>query len=107
LYPTTNIAWAIIFREVSGQVLCLGHHIQRNEWAGHVLHLKKRQDVHQVYVGSPEGNKPLGNLTHVWAFHIRMHIKETVWENAFCIHLVQAVLRIVTKRCVPKLRGIY
>lgn len=72
-----------------------------------MLHLKKRHDVHRVYVGSPEGNKSLGSLTHVWAFHIRMHIEETVWEDAFCIHLSQAVVRTVMKLCVSKLRGIY
>jgi hypothetical protein len=67
-----------------------------------MLRLKKRRDVHRVHVGSPEGNKPLGSLAHVWADNIRMHIKETVWEDADCIHLAQnwgkwqAVVRTVT-----------
>jgi hypothetical protein len=73
----------------------------------------KKRCVHRVYVGRPEGNKPLGSLRHVWADNIRMHIKETVWEVMDCIHLAQdwgkwqAVVGTVRKLCVLKSRGIY
>jgi hypothetical protein len=44
--------------------------------AGHVAHMGEGRGVYRVFVGRPEGKRPLGRPRHRWEDNIRMNIGE-------------------------------
>jgi len=45
---------------------------------GHVGRIGQTRNVYKIYVGKPEGKRPLGRLCHRWEDNIRMNLRETV-----------------------------
>jgi hypothetical protein len=46
-------------------------------WAGYVAHVGKERNMYRVWVGKPEGKRPLGRPRRRWVDGIRMHLRET------------------------------
>ena len=50
--------------------------IERNRWAGNVAHMGERKGVYRVFVGKPEGKRPLGRHRRRWEYNIKMKLQE-------------------------------
>jgi len=45
-------------------------------WAGHVARMGEERGVYRVWVGKPEGKRPLGRPRGGWVDNIRMELQE-------------------------------
>jgi hypothetical protein len=52
---------------------------RRMRWVGHVAHIGERRNMYRVFVGKPEGKRPLGRPRHRWEDVIRMDLREIGW----------------------------
>ena len=62
---------------------------RRMRWAGHVARMGEGRDVCRVFVGKPEGKRPLGRPTHRWKDNIKMDLQEVGCEGMNWIELAQ------------------
>jgi hypothetical protein len=46
--------------------------VRRMRWAGHVARMVKRRGVYRVFVGKPEGTRPLGRTRCGWVDDIKI-----------------------------------
>jgi hypothetical protein len=46
-------------------------------------------NAYEVFVGKPEGKRPLGRPTNRWEDNIRTDLRETAWESVDWIHMAQ------------------
>ena len=65
LYSSPDIMWVI----KSG----------RMRWAGHVACMGESIGAYRVFVGKPEGKRPLGRPRHRWEGNIKMVLQEVGW----------------------------
>ena len=49
---------------------------RRMRWAGHVARMGEKRGVYRVFVGKPEGTRPLGRPRRRWQDNIRMDLQE-------------------------------
>jgi hypothetical protein len=49
---------------------------RRMRWAGHVARMGEERGVHRVWVGKPEGKRPLGRPRRRWEDNIKMDVRE-------------------------------
>jgi hypothetical protein len=75
LYASLNIVRAIKSR--------------RMRWAGHVARMGEGRGVYRIFVGRPEGKRPLGRPRRRWEDNIKMDLKEIGIEGANWIQLSQ------------------
>jgi len=54
---------------------------RRVRWAGHVARMGERRGVCRVFVGTPEGNRPLGRSRRIWEDNIKMYLQEVGWGH--------------------------
>ena len=45
-------------------------------WAGHIARMGKRRGVYRIFVGKPEGKRPLGRPRSRWDDNIKMEFQE-------------------------------
>ena len=50
-------------------------------WARHVGRMGQRTGAYRVFVGKPEGTRPLGRLKHRWEDNIKMDLLEVGREG--------------------------
>jgi hypothetical protein len=50
--------------------------LRRMRWAGHVAHMGEGRGIYRVFVGKPEGKRPLGRPRHRWEDNIKMGFQE-------------------------------
>ena len=62
---------------------------RRMRWAGHVAHWGERRGGYRVFVGKPEGKRPLGRPRHIWEDNIKMHLQEVGCEIMDWIELAE------------------
>jgi hypothetical protein len=62
LYSSSNIIWVIKSR--------------RTKWAGHMARIGKGTGVYKVFVGEPEGKRPLGRPRSRWKYNIKMDLQQ-------------------------------
>jgi hypothetical protein len=43
--------------------------------------MTKMRNANNIFVGRPEGKRPLEKPRHTWDGYIRMDLRETVWEG--------------------------
>jgi hypothetical protein len=58
-------------------------------WPEHVVSMGQMRYSYSIFVGEPEGKRPLRRLRHSWKDHIRIDIRETGWEGTDWIHLIR------------------
>jgi hypothetical protein len=51
----------------------------RMRWAGHVARMGEKGNTYRLFVGKPEGKKPLGRPRHGWVDNIKMDLVEVGW----------------------------
>jgi hypothetical protein len=49
---------------------------RRMRWAGHVARMGEGSGVHKVWVGKPEGTRPLGRPRRRWEDNIKLDLQE-------------------------------
>jgi hypothetical protein len=49
---------------------------RRMRWAGHVARMGEERGAYSVFVGKPEGKRPLGRPRRRWVDNIRMDLQE-------------------------------
>jgi hypothetical protein len=52
---------------------------RRMRWADYVARMEEERKVYRVFVGEPEGKRPLGRLRRRCEDGIRMEFREIVW----------------------------
>jgi hypothetical protein len=62
---------------------------RRMRWAGHVAHMGEGRKVYKVFVGKPEGKRPLRRPRHRQEDGIRMDLREISWGSVEWIQLAQ------------------
>ena len=58
-------------------------------WAGHVACMGERIDVYRVFVGKPEGKRPLGRPRRRWEDNMKTDFQEVGCGGMDWIDLVQ------------------
>jgi len=62
---------------------------RRMGWAGHVACMGEERRVYRVFVGKPEGKRPLGRPRRRWVDNIRMDLQEAGYGYMDWIGLAQ------------------
>jgi hypothetical protein len=57
--------------------------------AGHAARIGEKRNAHRIFVGKPEGKRPLGRSRLRWEDNIRMDLRETGWGGMDWIDLAQ------------------
>ena len=62
---------------------------RRMRWAGHVARMGEDRGVHRVFVGTPEGKRPLGRPRRRWEDNIKMDLQEVGGSRGDWMKLAQ------------------
>jgi hypothetical protein len=62
---------------------------RRMKSAGHVSRMGEGRGVYSVFVGRPEGKRPLGRPRHRWVVNIKMDLREIRIDGANWVQLAQ------------------
>jgi len=62
---------------------------RRMTWARHVALMGEDRGVHRVFVGKPEGKRPLGRPRRRWEDNIRMDLEVVGWGHGDWMELAQ------------------
>jgi hypothetical protein len=62
---------------------------RRMRWVGHVARMEEGRGVYRVWVGRPEGKRPLGRPRRRWEENIKMGLRETGIDGVNWIRLAQ------------------
>jgi hypothetical protein len=54
---------------------------RRMRWAGHVARMREKRNAYRIFVGKPEGKRPLGRPRRRWVDNIRMDLGEVGWSD--------------------------
>jgi hypothetical protein len=57
------------------------------KWAEHVARMGEMKNAYRIFVGKPEGKRPLGIPVRRWEDNIRMDVREIGWEDVDWIRL--------------------
>jgi hypothetical protein len=66
---------------------------RRMRWEGHVARMVERRGIYRVFVGRPEGKRPLGRPRRRWENNINMDLREIGIDGAKWIQLAQDRVR--------------
>jgi hypothetical protein len=58
-------------------------------WEGHVACMGEKRNAYRIFMGEPEGKRPLGRPRRRWARNIQMDLREIGWSGLDWIHLPQ------------------
>jgi hypothetical protein len=67
-------------------------------WAGHVARMGDGRGVYRIFIGRPEGKRPLGRRRRRWEDNIKMELREIGIDEVNWIHLAQ--VRVQWRACV-------
>jgi hypothetical protein len=62
---------------------------RRMRWTGHVARIGEERKMYKIWVGKPEGKRPLGRPRRRWEDGIRMDLRETGLGGVDWIRLAQ------------------
>jgi hypothetical protein len=49
---------------------------RRMRWAGHVTYMGKKGNAYRIFMGQPEGKRPLGRHRHMWEDNLKTDPRE-------------------------------
>jgi hypothetical protein len=58
-------------------------------WAGHAARMGEKRNAYRIFVGKPEGKRPLERSRRRWVDNIKMDLREIGWNGMDCIDLAQ------------------
>jgi hypothetical protein len=79
----------------------------RMRWARHVARMGEKRNAYRLFVGKPDGMRPLGRPRRRWVDNIKMYLLEIGWSGVDWIGLAQdrdkwrALLNAVMNLRVP------
>jgi hypothetical protein len=59
----------------------------RMRWMGHVARMREKRNAYSLWVGKPDGRRPLGRPRCSWLDNNRMHLVEVGWGDVDWIRL--------------------
>jgi hypothetical protein len=59
---------------------------RRMRWAGHVKRMGEMRGAYNIFIGRPEGRRPLGRPRHRWEDNNKMDLRETGFGDVDWIH---------------------
>jgi hypothetical protein len=62
---------------------------RRMRWAGHVARMREKRNAYRLFVGKPEGQRPLGSRRCWWVDNIKRGLGEVGWGDVDWIGLVR------------------
>jgi hypothetical protein len=62
---------------------------RRMRWAGHVARMGEVRGEYNIWVGRPEGRRPLGRPKRRWEDNIKMNLREIGFGDVDWIHWAQ------------------
>jgi PAS domain-containing protein len=62
---------------------------RRMRWVGHVARMEEKRNAYRLFVGKPEGKKPLRRPRRRWVDNIKMDLVEVEWGDVNWIGLAQ------------------
>jgi hypothetical protein len=62
---------------------------RRMRWAGHVARMGEVRNVYSIFIGKPEGRRPLGRPRRRWENNIGMDLREIEFGDVDWIRLAQ------------------
>jgi hypothetical protein len=62
---------------------------RRMRWAGYVGRIGEKRNAYRIFVGNPEGKRPLGSPRLRWVDNIKMDLREIGWYGMDWIDLAQ------------------
>jgi hypothetical protein len=62
---------------------------RRIRWPGHVAQIWEKRNAYRIFVGKPEGKRPLGRPRCRWVDNIKMDLRETGLRGVDWIDLAQ------------------
>jgi hypothetical protein len=62
---------------------------RRMRWAGHVARMGEVRGAYSIFIGRPEGRRPLGRPRRRWEDNIKMDLGEIGFGDVDWIHLAQ------------------
>ena len=73
--------WRILNNEKLNDLYCSPNIVRviksrRMRWAGHVARMEEGRGVHKVFMGKPEGKRPLGRPRYRWLNNIKIDLEE-------------------------------
>jgi hypothetical protein len=80
---------------------------RRRRWTGHVVRMGQKKKACRIFVGKPEGKRPLGRARGRWVDNIKMDFREIGWDGMDWIDMAQerdpwrALVNTVMKLRVP------
>jgi hypothetical protein len=80
---------------------------KRRRWAETVARMGGKRNAYRIFVGKPEGKRPLGRQRRRWVDNIKMNLIEIEWGGVDSIDLAQdigqwrAFVNTVTNLRVP------
>jgi hypothetical protein len=51
----------------------------RMRWAGHVARMRENRGAYSIFVGRPEGRRPMGRPRRTWEDSVKMALQEVGW----------------------------
>jgi hypothetical protein len=54
---------------------------RRMRWAEHVTRMGEKRNAYRIFVGKPEGRRPLGKPRRRWMDNIKMDLREIGWDG--------------------------
>jgi hypothetical protein len=58
-------------------------------WSGHVARLETRSNAYSIFVGNPEGKRPVGRTKRRCADNIEMDLREIEWDGMYWTDLAK------------------
>jgi hypothetical protein len=80
---------------------------RRMRWVGHVARMGEKRNVYRLFIGKPEGKRPLGRPRHRWIDNVKMDLLEIGLSVVDWIGLAQdryrwrALVNVVMNLRVP------
>jgi hypothetical protein len=62
---------------------------RRMRWAGHVTRMGETRNAYRIFVGKPEGKRPLGRLRRRWVDNVKIDLREIEWDGIDWIDLAR------------------
>jgi hypothetical protein len=62
---------------------------RRMRWAGDVARMEEKRNAYRIFLGKPEGKRPLGRPTRRWVDNVKMDLREIGWNGIDWIDLAQ------------------